>query len=142
MSSKINPPAKQKGPLRFLIVEDNPADVELMECELRRAGFEFTSAVVQTPEDFTRELQAVPPHVVLADYNLPQWRGMEALEIIGREGQDVPLILVTGALGDMTAVDCIKQGATDYVLKGALARLPVAIRRALQEKNLREQRSC
>jgi DNA-binding NtrC family response regulator len=77
---------------------------------------------------------------VLADYNLPHWRGIEALEILAREGLDVPLILVTGALGDMTAVDCIKEGATDYVLKGALTRLPIAIRRALLEKGLREQR--
>ena len=130
----------QPGQLRFLVVEDNPVDVELLERELRRAGFDFTSAVVQTPEDFKRELQTTPPHVVLADYNLPQWRGMEALEILATEGLDVPLILVTGALGDMTAVDCIKQGATDYVLKGALTRLPIAIRRSLHEKNLRDQR--
>jgi len=114
--------------------------VELVERGLRRAGFDFTFAVVQTPEDFTRELRTTRPHVVLADYNLPHWRGMEALEILAREGMDVPLILVTGALGDMTAVDCIKQGATDYVLKGALTRLPIAIRRSLQEKSLRDQR--
>jgi len=130
----------QSGPLHFLLVEDSPVDVELVERGLRRAGFDFTFAVVQTPEDFTRELQATRPHVVLADYNLPHWRGMEALEIIARECLDVPLILVTGALGDMTAVDCIKDGATDYVLKGALTRLPIAIRRALQEKSLRDQR--
>jgi CheY-like chemotaxis protein len=130
----------QPGQLRFLVVEDNPVDVELLERELRRAGFDFTSAVVQTPEDFKRELQTTRPHVVLADYNLPQWRGMEALEILATEGLDVPLILVTGALGDMTAVDCIKQGATDYVLKGALTRLPTANRRSLHEKNLRDQR--
>jgi signal transduction histidine kinase len=127
-------------PLRFLLVEDNPVDVELMERGLRRAGFDFTSAVVQTPEDFTRELRVTPPDVVLADYNLPHWRGMEALEILRQERLDVPLILVTGSLGDMTAVDCIKQGATDYVLKGALTRLPIAIRRSLQEKSLRDQR--
>jgi signal transduction histidine kinase len=140
VSAEITVPATQSGQLRFLLVEDNPVDVELVERELRRAGFEFTFAVVQTPEDFTRELHANHPHIVLADYNLPQWKGMEALEILGREGLDVPLILVTGALGDMTAVDCIKQGATDYVLKGALTRLPVAIHRALQEKGLRDQR--
>jgi signal transduction histidine kinase len=138
------PPVAQDPPqpeqLRFLLVEDNVVDVELVERGLRRAGFDFTSAVVQTPEDFTRELRANRPHVVLADYNLPHWRGMEALEILAREGLDVPLILVTGALGDMTAVDCIKEGATDYVLKGALTRLPIAIRRALLEKGLREQR--
>jgi diguanylate cyclase (GGDEF)-like protein/PAS domain S-box-containing protein len=126
--------------LRFLLIEDNPTDVELLEYELRHAGFEFSLAVVQTSEEFTRELRATAPHLVMADYNLPGWRGIEALEIVEREGQDVPLILVTGALADTTAVDCIKQGATDYVLKGSLARLPVAIRRALQEKNVREQR--
>ena len=137
--SMVQDPA-QFGQLRFLLVEDNPVDVELLERGLRRAGFDFTFAVVQTPEDFTRELRTTRPHVVLADYNLPHWRGMEALEILAREGLDIPLILVTGALGDMTAVDCIKQGATDYVLKGALTRLPIAIRRSLQEKSLRDQR--
>ena len=140
MSTEIGPAGTEKQNLRFLLIEDNPTDVELLEHELRHAGFEFTLAVVQTPEEFTRELRATPPHLVMADYNLPSWRGMEALEIIAREGQDIPLILVTGALADTTAVDCIKEGATDYVLKGTLARLPVAIRRAFQEKNLREQR--
>ena len=129
----------QPGQLRFLLVEDNPLDVELVQRELRHAGFEFTSGVVQTPEDFTREVKSNCPHVVLADYNLPQWRGIEALGILAREALDVPLILVTGTLGEVTAVDCIKQGVTDYVLKGALTRLPVAIRRALEEKDLRER---
>jgi signal transduction histidine kinase len=132
-----SPPA---GSFRFLQVEDNLLDVELVQRELRRAGFQFTAAVVQTPEDFTREVRTCCPHVVLADYNLPHWRGIEGLKILEEEGVDVPLILVTGALGEVTAVDCLKQGATDYVLKGALTRLPTAIRRALQEKKLREQR--
>ena len=130
----------QSGTLHFLLVEDNSVDVELLQRSLRRAGVEFTSSVAQTREEFVRELHARRPHVVLADYNLPQWKGMEALEILRREGLDIPLILVTGALGDMTAVDCIKEGATDYVLKGALTRLPSVIRRALQEKSLRDQR--
>jgi len=130
----------QSGQLHFLLVEDSPVDVELVERGLRRAGFDFTFTVVQTPETFIRELRSTRPDVVLADYNLPHWRGMEALEILAREGLDIPLILVTGALGDMTAVDCIKQGATDYVLKGALTRLPIAIRRSLQEKHLRDER--
>ncbi len=65
---------------------------------------------------------------------------MEALDILREEGLDIPLILVSGALGDVTAVECIKRGATDYVLKDSLARLPVAIVRALEEKRLREER--
>jgi signal transduction histidine kinase len=141
MCGEIMPPNKQAGVLRFLLIEDNPLDVELVEHELQRAGFEFTFAAVQTPEDFTYELRTTPPHIVIADYNLPDWKGMEGLEILGREGFDIPFILVTGALGDVTAVDCIKLGATDYVLKDALTRLPVAIRRALEENRLREERN-
>jgi len=74
--------------------------------------------------------------VVIADYNLPQWKGMDALEVLRRESIDIPLILVSGALGDVTAVECIKKGATDCVLKDGIARLPEAIRRALQEKRV------
>jgi len=133
-------PTPKPEPLRFLLVEDNPIDVELVQSELRRAQFDFTSVAVQTPEDFTREVLTHCPHIVLADHDLPQWRGMEALEILRRENLDVPLILVTGALGEVNAVECLKQGATDYVLKGALTRLPVAIRRALEEQRLRRQR--
>jgi signal transduction histidine kinase len=133
-------PALDGAKLHFVLIEDNPLDAELVHRELRKAGFDFTSVVVQCPEDFTQEIAAHRPDVVLTDYNLPQWRGMEALEILRREQMDVPLILVTGALGETTAVECIKSGITDYVLKGALTRLPVAIRRALHEKHLQEQR--
>jgi signal transduction histidine kinase len=126
--------------MHVLQVEDNPLDSELVQRELRRAGFDFTATVVQTRADFIREVQDHCPQIVLADYNLPQWRGMEALEILERETVDVPLILVTGALGEVTAVECLKKGATDYVLKGALARLPVAVHRALKERTLRLQR--
>jgi hypothetical protein len=78
--------------------------------------------------------------VVLADYNLPGWKGMEALKVLRKEGLDIPMILVSGALGDVTAVECIRQGATDYVLKDSLTRLPEVIRRALREKQERSLR--
>jgi signal transduction histidine kinase len=140
MSTAANPNTATLGKLHFMLVEDNPVDVELVQRELRRAHFDFTFAVAQTPEDFTREVRHKPPQIVLADYNLPHWRGLEALEILAREGLDVPLILVTGALGEVNAVECIKKGATDYVLKDTLARLPISIRRALQEQHLRHER--
>jgi signal transduction histidine kinase len=92
--------------------------------------------VVQEEAEFERQLRLQSPDVVIADYNLPQWKGMEALEVLRRAGLDIPLILVSGALGDITAVECIKRGATDYVLKDGLARLPEAVRRALQERRL------
>ena len=126
--------------LSVLMVEDSVADTELIRSELEHGGFDLSSEVVQTAEEFARQVHSNSFHVVLADFNLPQWNGMEALELLRREGLDIPLILVSGALPDITAVDCIKQGAADYVLKDRLARLPSAIRSALQEKQLREER--
>jgi signal transduction histidine kinase len=126
--------------LSVLMVEDSIADAQLIRGELERGGFDLSSEVVQTAEEFGRRVRAHSFQVILADYNLPQWNGMEALDLLRREGLDIPLILVSGALPDVTAVDCIKQGAADYVLKDRLARLPSAIRGALQEKQLREER--
>jgi signal transduction histidine kinase len=134
------PPAKAGAVLKVLMVEDNPSDAELALRELRRGGFTVEAERTETADEFRSRLRARCPEIVLADYNLGQWRGMEAVGILREEGLDIPVILVTGALGDTTAVECIKQGATDYVLKDALAKLPLAVRRALKEKQFREQR--
>jgi PAS domain S-box-containing protein len=131
--------APQAGALRVLHIEHNDPDTELVAEVLRRGGFPASVVVVQDEAGFERELRAHPPDVVIADYNLPQWKGMEALDVLRREELDIPLILVSGSLGDATAVECIKQGATDYVLKDNLARLPEAIRRALREDVLRKR---
>jgi len=131
--------AENKTTLRALLVEDNADDVELIRNELRRS-FDLTSDVVQTAEEFRQRVKAMVPDVVLADYNLGQWRGTEALTTLREEGLDIPLILVSGVLGDVVAVDCIKLGITDYVLKNSLGRLPVAVRAALQDKKLRQER--
>lgn len=80
--------------------------------------------------------------MILADYSLPGWNGMEGLTVLQQRGLDIPFILVTGTVGEETAVDCIKQGAADYVLKDRLARLPVAIARALRERVLRLERAA
>ena len=126
--------------LRVLMVEDDPADVELVLLALRSDGFQVLSDRVQSVEDFTQHIRGSAYDVILADYNLPQWRGMDTLEILRNERLDVPLIVVTGYLGEEKAVDCIKQGATDCVLKNNLGRLPLSVRRALEEKELRRQR--
>jgi len=131
-----NDPEAQLGQLRVLHVEDNQLDAELVARALRKGGFSASIVVVQAEAEFERQLPLHRPDVVIADYNLPQWKGMDALEVLRREGLEIPLILVSGALGDITAVECIKRGATDYVLKDGLARLPEAVRRALQEKRL------
>jgi CheY-like chemotaxis protein len=127
-------PAEPKAKLCALVLEDNQLDAELVLRALRQGGFEVTGAVVQDEAGFTKALHANPPEIVLADYNLPNWTGMEALNVLRREALDIPMILVSGALGDVTAVECIKRGVTDYVLKDGLARLPDVVRRALREK--------
>jgi len=132
-TSKVGP---LPGQLRVLHVEDNHMDADLVAQALRTGGFSISVAVVQSEVEFERQVHSHLPDIVLADYNLPQWEGMEAVEVLRREGLDIPVILVSGALGDITAVECIKRGATDYVLKDGLARLPEAIRRALQEKRV------
>jgi DNA-binding NtrC family response regulator len=137
---QVESSTKLKIQLRVLLIEDNQLDSELILRSLRSNGYEVASVVVQDEAAFTKALRAHNPDVVLADYNLPTWKGMEAVAVMHREGLDVPLILVSGALGDVTAVECIKRGATDYVLKDGLARLPEAIRRALEEKATRQLR--
>lgn len=129
-----------KTDLRVLLIEDNPDDVELVLRSLRKSDYTVVSDVVQTPEEFTRQIRAANYDLILTDYNLPRWSGMAALELLQTENLDVPIILVTGSLGDVTAVECIKRGASDYVLKDNLARLGASVRRALQEKQLREDR--
>lgn len=122
------------------MVEDSAADVELALLELRKNGFDVSGDVAQTAEEFTSRIQMSVYDIILADYNLPQWKGTEALDILCREKLDVPLIVVTGYLGEEKAVDYIKKGATDCVLKDRLVRLPASVRRALEEKRLRNQR--
>ncbi|HEV2717096.1 MAG TPA: response regulator, partial [Terriglobales bacterium] len=119
--------APAHGKLQVLLVEDNPSDIELVSRELRRSGFDLTLDVAQTEQEFLERVRSNSYQVVLADYNLPHWRGMEAVNVLRKENLDIPLILVSGALGDVTAVECIKQGAVDYVLKDRLARLPMAV---------------
>jgi signal transduction histidine kinase len=124
--------------LRLVVVEDNSSDVELIRHSLKKGGFQAECAVVQTADDFRAVVRKSAYDIVLADFSLPLWNGLEAVDILRKEGLDVPVIVVSGALGDTRAVECIKQGAADYVLKDHLLRLPDAVRRALREKKLRD----
>jgi signal transduction histidine kinase len=133
-------PRKISRRLRVLMVEDDPVDVEMVVQTLRYDGFEVTGDVVQTPEEFTLRIQRGPYDLILADYNLAQWRGAQALDILRNENLDIPLIIVTGASGDEKAVGYIKRGANDYVLKDRMARLPSSVHKALEDKRIREQR--
>lgn len=130
--------APANKPLRLLIAEDNTADLELTVRALKKSELDLEIETASAREDFVQKLNAKPFDVVLSDYRMPGWTGVDALTEIVKLGQDVPLILLTGTLGDGKAVECIKLGITDYVLKDQLARLPMAILRAHEEKSLRD----
>jgi PAS domain S-box-containing protein len=128
----------RKHPLRLLIVEDSSHDIELILLELKTAGYRIEHASADTQEQFGHLLSEKEFDAILADYRLPGWTGVEALHSMRAVGLDIPFILVTGTLGEEAAVDCIKQGVSDYVLKDHLSRLPAVIERALAEKALRD----
>jgi PAS domain S-box-containing protein len=127
------------GALWVLLVEDIPADAELCVYALEQAGFSVREDVCSTSEEFHRLIGAKDYDVILADYNIRGWTGMDAVEIVRGLGKNIPVIVVTGYLGDEKAVDCIHHGAADYVLKDRLSRLPSAVRRAIDENELRMQ---
>ncbi|MFA7004688.1 MAG: PAS domain S-box protein, partial [Verrucomicrobiia bacterium] len=118
--------------LRILILEDRPADAELMMRELRREGIQFSVKRVWTKADFLAELRNTPD-VILADYSLPGYDGLSALKLAQEERPEIPFIFCSGSLGEETAIAAMHHGARDYVLKQKLARLGPAVRRALQE---------
>jgi PAS domain S-box-containing protein/putative nucleotidyltransferase with HDIG domain len=126
-----------KPKLSALILEDNPADVELMLREIRNAGFEVEAQRVEKRADF---LELLDPFldIILADYTLPQFNALEALHLLQARGLDIPFIVVTGTISEEIAVECMKQGAADYLIKDRLARLGPAITHALHEKSLRD----
>ena len=125
-------------PRRFLIVENDPRDAELCVAALERGGLVVHVDVVATPEEFEAAIDGTGYDAVLCDYRLPGWTGMDVFATLQRRFPDVPFILVTGTLGEELAVDCLKHGIADYVLKGNLARLPHAVQRALEERRVRE----
>ncbi len=117
--------------LRIVFVEDVPADAELAAAELRRAGLSFESLRVETQEQFIAALREYRPALVLSDYTLPGFNGMEALALTLEGAPETPFILLTGSTNEETAVACMKAGAWDYVLKDRMSRLPLAVRGAL-----------
>ena len=126
--------------LRILILEDNQADADLIRFELQEAGIVFTARVVMTEEDFLSGLQVFFPHLILSDYNLPNYNGTLALAEAKRRCPDAPFILVTGAIGEDRAIEILTEGANDYVMKNRLNRLAPAVQRTLEEARERRAR--
>ncbi len=119
-------------PIRILIAEDNPSDAELALFQLRRDGFEPTWERVDTEEDYVARL-SIGLDLILSDYEMPQFNGIRALELLKSSGLDIPFILVSGTIGEDTAVLAMKAGASDYLLKDR-AGAPRPVRRPRPER--------
>src|SRR5579885_564186 len=126
--------------LRILFADDTPQDIKLMTSMLSRSGYRLTFSTVDSLSSFEDRLNEESFDIVVCDYNLRDWTAVEALDVLKNSSQDIPLVVVSGSLGDEAAAEIITRGATDYVLKDRLARLPSAIQRELEEKALRAER--
>ncbi len=120
------------GTLRILLVEDEPLDAELLVDELRNGGLRVESRVVDVESSFCDALENFTPDVVISDLSMPAFSGYRALEILRERSPLIPFIFVSGTMGEEAAVKALKAGATDYLLKERLARLPSAVSRAVQ----------
>src|SRR5947207_14793118 len=118
-------------PLRVLVIEDSEDDTLLMMRELRRNGFEPVSERVETAEAMGAALERCSWDLIISDYSLPKFSGATALSLFQERALDIPFIVVSGALGEERAVEMMKAGAHDYVLKHNLPRLAPAVRREL-----------
>jgi PAS domain S-box-containing protein/diguanylate cyclase (GGDEF)-like protein len=125
-------------PIRVLILEDSPSDAELMVEALRRAGFDPGWERVATQAEFVSRLEP-EPDLILSDYGLPGFTGLEAVRLARARGLDVAFILVSGSIGEGIAVEVMREGADDYLLKDRMARLGQAAIQAIEKKKLRDE---
>jgi len=127
--------------IRVLILEDVPLDAELIETQLKREGLQFTSKIVEKEDDYRRELVEFQPSIILADHSLPQFDGITAMNLAREITPNTPFIFVSGKIGEDFAVEMLKEGATDYVLKNNLSKLPHSVKRALEEAKEKLEKS-
>src|SRR3954471_19642589 len=120
--------------LHLLLIEDNPADAALITYELRRSGLEHELRCVVRKADFLREMRKEPLDAILSDFSMPEFNALDALSAVQSDGVDVPFILVTGSQSEEVAVECIKRGVDDYILKSSLKRLPSALLSSIQKR--------
>jgi len=132
-----------KPVLRVLIVEDSEFDAQMITSLVRKSGYDVVSERVETGEALERSLREKQWDIILSDYNLPTFSAPEALKIVQASGLDLPFIIISGGIGEATAVAAMKAGAHDYLMKGNLNRLSPAIERELREAaNRRERREA
>ncbi len=126
--------------IKVLFLEDSQDDYELNVIHLRESGLEPQGVRVETKDDFIEQLDKETWDVILADYSLPDFNGLDAYALSKERYPDMPMVIVTGALSEDAAIACIEQGVTNYVLKGNLARLGPAVKQALERRYLEESR--
>ena len=132
----------QKNNLKILFVEDVPSDVDLAVLELRKQKLKFDHITVCTREDLLTALRDFIPDLIISDYMMPAFNGLQALKVAKDYNLDIPFILYTGSVNEEIAVECIKEGAQDYVIKEHLTRLPFAVKEALEQVRInREKRA-
>src|SRR5271157_3410799 len=136
----LNGPASRRLPLRILFVHSDAADVEHCVQELRRANFKVIADVVLTPEQFAERLKSKCYDVVLSEYPSLNWQEPQVLEILHLRDRQIPCIFLTDTMQLDTEAELIARGAADCVEMGHVGHLPVAIRRALSDNKLREER--
>jgi len=128
--------------LRILLVEDSELDAELVLAELEDSGLTVAAQRVDTEPAFVDALATFQPQAIVSDLSMPDFSGYRALELVRERAPDLPFLFVSGTMGEDAAVRALQAGATDYVLKGNLARLPSAVRRALAEAEERRARAA
>ncbi len=133
--------SKAPSRLRILLIENDNDDVQLIRRELTSSGFRYECDVVAERDRFEELARSRTYDVILSDFNLVGWTALDALAFVKELGEKVPFIVVTGTIGEAAAVECIKRGADDYVLKDQLQRLTVAVRGALEEHRLRREQA-
>ncbi len=127
------------GELHILLVEDDPLDAELVVRELRKSGYDPRWQRVDTQAEFMSRLAHDPPDLIISDHAMPQFSSIGALQCLHESRLTIPFIVVSHAIGEEEAVELMRNGAADYLLKNRMARLGEAVRRALEEQQLRSK---
>ena len=138
--NNIGTTASNQKSIRILFMDDNPVDIDLCLRKLKESGFVITPIITRNGAEFRAVAADQFYDLVIGDYHLPDWSGLDAVRWLRSSGIVIPFILVTGTLGDELAIECIRAGADDYILKDRLDRLPLAVQKVLLEQQLRIER--
>lgn len=127
----------ENKPINILFAEDLPTDAEMARCEISKGKIHFNYRLVDTEQEFRKELNDFNPDIVVSDYSMPSFDGMTALKIAREYSPFIPFIVLTGSMNEETAVACMKAGANDYVIKEQIKRLPFAVKEAIEKSRVR-----